>query len=206
MKYVLGTAAVAAAMALTAPAYATTIPAGTVSVVALHVPSVDLSTSPASYTAAGWTWQVAGTGGFGDVANFLGQMNGTVSFSKTVGVTVAQTLTDFFVFNDGHGGTYNFSADSVQTLSYLVKPGKSVIALSFLGTTLDGNLGYDPTATELLGDACRALGILAEIDPAAVVTSGAVPRLIELMMQAKDNSLLLQILRKQKEQNITLRW
>jgi len=149
MKYVLGTAAVAAAMALTAPAYATTIPAGTVSVVALHVPSVDLSTSPASYTAAGWTWQVAGTGGFGDVANFLGQMNGTVSFSKTVGVTVAQTLTDFFVFNDGHGGTYNFSADSVQTLSYLVKPGKSVIALSFLGTTLDGNLGYDPTATEL---------------------------------------------------------
>jgi C-terminal processing protease CtpA/Prc len=31
-------------------------------------------------------------------------------------------------------------------------------------------------------------------------------QLIRLMMKAEDNSLILQILRKQKEQNLTLRW
>jgi hypothetical protein len=148
MKYVLGTAAVAAAMALSAPAYATLIPTGTVGVAVNSVPTVHLDTSPATFTATnGETKETFGTGAFADVANKYGWLNGTVQFSKTVGATLAESIADFFVFDDGHGGTYNFSVTSVNTLSYSVTPSQTALALVLLGTTVNTNLGYDPTAT-----------------------------------------------------------
>jgi hypothetical protein len=148
MKFVLGTAAVAAAMALTAPAYAALIPTGTVSVAVNSIPAVHLNTSPATFGATNsLTYQTAGTDGFADVAGHNGWLNGTVNFSTTVGATLAQSLADFFVFEDGHGGTYNFSVTSVNTLSYSVTPSQTALALVLLGTTVNTNLGYDPTAT-----------------------------------------------------------
>jgi len=148
MKYVLGTAAVAAAMALSAPAYATLIPTGTVSVAVNSVPTVHLNTTPATFKVTnGATKENLGTGAFADVTGLDGSLNGTVQFSKTVGTTLVESLADFFVFDDGHGGTYNFSVTSVNTLSYSKTAGQTALALVLLGTTVNTNLGYDPTAT-----------------------------------------------------------
>jgi hypothetical protein len=133
------------------PAFATAIPDGTVTVAALYSPTVNLTAAPATYTATlGNTFEVIGSGGFSDVTGLFGKMNGTLSFASTVGQTLAQSLTNFFVFNDGAGGTYNFSVDSVQTKTYSVTPGvSSSFSLYLLGTTLDSFQGLAATPTSL---------------------------------------------------------
>lgn len=136
---------------IAAPAMAADVADGTVSVAALYNPVVDLVSAPSTYTATmGTTFQVSGQGGFTGVSGLLGQMNGTLSFSSTIGTTLAQSLANFFVFNDGVGGTYNFSVDSVRTQSFNHTPGvSSNVALYLLGTTTDVFQGLSPTLTSL---------------------------------------------------------
>ena len=69
---------------VSAPALATDIPDGTVTVAALYVPTVNLASSPATYKATlGNTFEVVGDGGFADVTGLFGQMNGTLSFTAS---------------------------------------------------------------------------------------------------------------------------
>jgi hypothetical protein len=148
-RFVAGSLLAAAALA-TAPAQATDIPNGTVSLVGTYSPVVDLVANPHTYTATnGGTFELTGTGGFADVAHLLGTMDGVITFSSVQGATIAQSLADFFVFDDGHGGTFDFSLDSVRTLSYEVNGNSKAIGLYLLGSTVDSALGYDATPTSL---------------------------------------------------------
>jgi hypothetical protein len=132
-------------------AYAAPIETGTVTVADLYVPTVDLTSSPATYTAIfGTTFQVLGTGAFSSVTGTTGYQNGTLQFSSAVGTTINQTVADFFVFSDGMGGTYNFTPTSVTTRTYNVTPGvTSSISLFLLGNTLNSARGFDATPTSL---------------------------------------------------------
>jgi len=68
----------------------------------------------------------------------------------------------------------------------------------------DGIVVVNVAMPSIAADAgLRSGDVITRVEKQLVQNPG---ELIELMMQAKDNSLLLQILRKQKEQNITLRW
>ena len=132
------------------PTYAATIPAGNVSSVNTFNPTVTIGT-PSTYSAmSGGTFQISAVGGFAGAAGKLGTMNGTITFSNTVGVTTAETANNFFVFDDGAGGTFNFSLTSVQTTAFSSTPGVSTsFGLYLLGTTTDANKGYTATATSL---------------------------------------------------------
>ncbi len=147
-KFLIG--AVALSFATVAGAV-TPIGNGTVSVAALYNPTINTTTAPATFTATmGNTFEVSGTGSFTKVTGLTGTMDGTLSFSSAVGTTINQSLSNFFVFSDGSGGTYNFSPTSVLTRSYAVTPGvTSSISLYVLGTTLDSKLALDPTPTSL---------------------------------------------------------
>ena len=140
-----------AALLASAPLMAAPIANGTVSVANNFVPTVDLSSNPNTYSASfGGTFNTSATGGFASANGLTGRDNGTLQFSSTVGTVIAQTVTDFFVFADGSGGTYNFSVASVQTDNYNVTPGiTSSVALYLLGTTLNTNLGNEATPTSL---------------------------------------------------------
>jgi len=141
----------AAAVFATAPAMATEIPDGTVSIVGLFNPAVNLTPNPKTFTATfGNTFQISGDGGFAGATGGLGSLNGVLNFSGTEGATINQTIANFFTFADGTGHNFQFSLDSVQTISYANDPGVSTsISLYLLGTTVDTFLGYAPTATSL---------------------------------------------------------
>ena len=134
------------------PAWATPIPDGNVSSVDTFNPTVNLASDPSTYSAmGGGTFQVSASGGFAGAAGGTGTLNGTLTFADTAGVTVAETTSNFFVFGDGQGGTYNFSVASVLTRAFADNPGTTASGtLYVLGTTVDLSLGYDtPTATSL---------------------------------------------------------
>jgi len=141
----------AAAVFATAPAQATVIPNGTVSVVGLFNPAVNLGALPNTFTAtAGTTFQISGTGGFASVSGGLGSMNGVLNFSNVIGTTLNQSVVNFFTFADNLGGNFQFSANSVKTVSYSNTPGvSSSFSLYLLGDTIDTFLGYTPTPTSL---------------------------------------------------------
>ena len=124
---------------------------GTVSIAALYNPTVNTTTSPNTYTATmGNSFLVSGTGGFAGVSGLTGTMNGTLMFSSTIGATITQNVTDFFVFKDGMNGTYNFSPTSVLTRTYANTPGvTSSFSLYILGNTIDAMRGLGPTPTSL---------------------------------------------------------
>lgn len=142
-------AAVAAAVfTVSAPAFAAEIPDGTVAISALGSPTLD-ATGTVSYSNVA-TFQFSGTGGFFTANSLFGALNGTLSFSTAVGGVVANSISDFFVFNDGLGGTFNFSLASVQTMSYSVTPGVSEsVGLYLLGSTVDATVPYDATLTSI---------------------------------------------------------
>jgi hypothetical protein len=124
----------------------------------------------------GDTFEVVGTGGFADVTGLTGKMNGTLSFYSTVGDTFDQSLANFFVFNDGHGGTYNFSVTSVLTKTFSANPGVSnSFSLYLLGNTVDTLLGYESTPTSLTlsfnntGSSAYAASATLAIPPAGAV-------------------------------------
>jgi len=150
-RFVAGGLLAAAALA-TAPAQATQIPDGTASIVGTFSPTVNLASNPNTFTAAlGGTFQITGDGGFTGVGGGLGTLDGLISFSNVVNTTLSQSLANFFSFDDGFGGQYQFSVSSVKTLSYAVGSTSSVIGLYLLGDTLDANPThlFDPTPTSL---------------------------------------------------------
>jgi hypothetical protein len=142
---------IAATVFACAPAQAANVIGdGTVSIVGLYTPAVDLGASPNTFTAInGPTFEIVGTGSFSAVSGLFGTMNGVVDFSNVVGTTLATSLPDFFSFNDGVGGSYKFSVDSVTTIAYTLSPDSKAISLYLLGSTLDTFLGFDPTPTSL---------------------------------------------------------
>lgn len=143
--------AMIAAATATTPAMAAQIGNGTVTIANLYTPTVNLASSPATYTATfGNTFEVLGTGAFAGSTGLTGVQNGTLSFSSTVGTTINQTASNFFMFADGMGGNYSFTPTSVTTRTYNVTPSvTSSISLFLLGTTLDVARGFDPTPTSL---------------------------------------------------------
>ena len=143
--------ALAGVAVVSAPAQAQQIGDGTVTIANLYVPTVDLTSSPATYTAtSGTTFQVLGTGAFDSVTGLTGVMDGTLLFSSTVGATIDQTVTDFFRFADGEGGFFSFTPTSVTTRTFNVTPGvTSSISLFLLGDTINTVRNFDPTPTSL---------------------------------------------------------
>jgi len=141
----------AAAVFATAPAQATQIPNGTVSIVGLFNPAVNLGTTPNTFTAvSGTTFEISGTGGFAGATGGLGALNGVLGFSNVAGTTLSETLANFFTFNDGTFHNFQFSVSSVKTLTYSNIPGvSSSSSLYLLGSTLDTFLGYASTPTSL---------------------------------------------------------
>jgi hypothetical protein len=133
------------------PAAAGQIADGTVSISNMFAPVVDLIVSPATYSVTvGTTFEVNATGGFLGAQGHLGTFSGTFNFSSIVGTILVQSVMDLFVFDDGAGGTFNFSLGSVLTQSYSDTPGISTaISLYTLGTTVDSHLGLDATPTSL---------------------------------------------------------
>lgn len=149
-RFVAGSFAAAAVFA-TAPAQATEIPDGTVSIVGLFNPTVNLGTNPNTFTAtSGTTFEVSGTGGFLGATGGLGSLNGVLNFSSVAGTTLNQSIANFFTFADGTGHNFQFSLDSVKTVTWANTPGvSSSFSLYLLGNTVDTFLGYTPTATSL---------------------------------------------------------
>ena len=147
----VGVGALIAAATVSAPASAVPIANGTISIADLYVPAVNLSSNPATFTAAfGNTFEVLGTGAFTGVTGMTGVENGTLLFSSTVGATISQTVNNFFQFADGMGGNFSFTPTSVTTRTFAVNPGvTSSISLFLLGNTSDATAGFDPTPTSL---------------------------------------------------------
>jgi len=145
----LAAGVVALAAVASAPAQATTIPDGTAGVLIVPVPTVDLAAAPKTFSVSGMTFQNFGTDGFASVAGGIGFMNGVVSFSGTVGTTIAQNLSNFLTFADGVSGNYEFSVSSVKTLAYASDQSATGVTLYLLGSTLDSALGLDATPTSL---------------------------------------------------------
>jgi len=180
MSRIVAGGLVAAAVFATAPAMATEIPDGTVSIVGLFNPTVNLGSTPNTFTATtGTTFEISGTGGFAGVSGLLGTMNGTLDFSSVLNGTIDQSIANFFTFNDGTGHSFQFSVDSVKTTAYSNTPGvSSSFTLYLLGDTVDTFLGYGATPTSLTlsfnstgGSAYSAAATLA-VPPAPI---GSVP-------------------------------
>ncbi len=136
------------AVSVSASAYANSIPAGTVSSVGTFNPTVTVNTNPSTYSAiSGGTFEISGTGGFATAAPGSGTLNGTLTFSNTVGTLTSENLNNFFMFSDNAGGNYDFSVSSVMTKAFVDNPGVTTsVTLYLLGTTTDPFLGYN-TAT-----------------------------------------------------------
>ncbi|WP_375428908.1 PEPxxWA-CTERM sorting domain-containing protein [uncultured Sphingomonas sp.] len=143
--------AFAGAAMLSTPAAAQQIGNGTVTVAQLYAPSVNITTSPATYTATmGQTFEVLGTGAFTSATGLTGIQNGTINFSTTVGTTINQTVSNFFSFNDGAGGLFNFTPLSATTRTFNDTPGVSTsISLLLLGNTVNSVRNFTPTPTSL---------------------------------------------------------
>ncbi|HMI20551.1 MAG TPA: PEPxxWA-CTERM sorting domain-containing protein [Sphingomonas sp.] len=142
---------IAAAGLACAPAQATEIPDGTVSIVGLFNPTINLGANPNTFTAtAGTTFEITGTGGFLGATGGLGSLNGILNFSTHEGTTIDQTIANFFTFADGTGHNFQFSVDSVKTVDWSNTPGiSSSFSLYLLGDTIDSFLGYSATQTSL---------------------------------------------------------
>lgn len=140
----------AAVLTVASPALAVQVPAGKAGLVTLFSPTVVTSTSPATASFFGPTFEIFGTDGFSAIGGTFGSLSGTLSFSSVVGTTLSQSVSNFFTFDDAFGGSYSFSVSSVLTQSYAISPGVSQsFSLYLLGTTADANLGYAPTPTSL---------------------------------------------------------
>ena len=138
----------AAAVFATAPAQATQIPDGNVSVSVLFNPAVNFTSN--TFTAAsGLTFEISGTGGFAGATAGFGALNGVLDFSNVVGGTINQSIANFFTFADGTGHTFNFSVDSVKTVTYAKSGSDASASLYLLGETVDTFLGYSATKTSL---------------------------------------------------------
>ncbi len=156
---------VAAAISVAAPAFAAQIPDGTISFSGVRSPAVNFNVDPATVAFTGATLQISGTGGFGslfanvdpdDPSTFVyGKINGTLSYSHTVGDIINESIANFFSFADSTGvatNRYVFDLASVKTVQFpdpTVNGGSNSFTVYLLGTMADTALGYTATDTSL---------------------------------------------------------
>lgn len=178
---ILTAGALAGAALLSTPATAQRIGDGNLTVANVYIPTVNLATSPSTYTATfGNTVQVLGTGSFSAATGGTGTQNGTLLFSNVVGTTINQQVTNFFTFQDGLGGFFNFTPTSVTTRTFNVTPGvSSSVSLFLLGDTVNTVRTFTPTPTSLTlsfnntGGSAFSSSATLSIPPADMM--GAVP-------------------------------
>ena len=178
MSRIVAGGLVAAAVFATAPAMATEIPDGTVSIVGLFNPTVNLTAHPNTFTATtGTTFEISGTGGFAGVSSLLGSMNGTLNFTSSLTAVTPDPIANFFTFHDISGDVFQFSVDTVQTTAWSNNPGvSSSFTLYLLGSTVDSLSHFTATPTSLTlsfnstgGSAYAASATLA-VPPAPIGT------------------------------------
>lgn len=153
MRHILPAIAAAAIFAATPATAATTIASGTVSSALMFTPVITLGeTSTFSSLTTGTTFQITSTGGFAAAAMNYGWLKGTINFSRTIGASIDQTLTDLFIFTDGieSRNTFNFSAYSAETTAFSNIPGISTSgSLVLHGFTRNAALDLADTASTL---------------------------------------------------------
>lgn len=132
-------------------AHAVPIADGTVSTSFLFNPTLDLTSNAATYTVAnGSTYEISASGGFASAARNTGKVNGAVTFSETPGATLADVLSNLYVFSDGQGGSFNFSVASVVTRSFIDNPGITTSgSIYLLGSATDAYLNFEETPASL---------------------------------------------------------
>lgn len=159
-----------------APAGAATITDGTVSSAFLFTPVIALNDAEPSFSVSnGSTFQVVSTGALSAAAGLTGTINGSIRFSRTVGTAIDQTLTNLFVFGDGKGGRFDFSAFRAVTTAFAHRSGVSTSgSLVLYGFTSNPLRALDATASTLT-ITFNATGDSAFSSSATLATSLAEP-------------------------------
>jgi hypothetical protein len=181
---------------------------GTVSSVATFNPTIDLSTTPSTYSATnGGTLQISGTGGFSGISSTAGFLNGVLSFSTTVGDVITQAVPNFFVFNDAQGGTYNYSVSSVRTNAFVSLPGARSGTLFTLGDLINSSLGLNtPTPASLsiqfnsTGPSAFSSALTLSVPPAGMT---AVPEPASWAMMISGFGLIGYTMRRRSKTTVT---
>jgi hypothetical protein len=184
---------------------------GTVSAVATFNPTVRLSSPTSTYTARnGGTFEISGTGGFAGVAAKTGLLNGALTFSNTIGDVITQAVPNFFVFSDGKGGKYNYSVSSVQTNSFVNKPGvASSGTLLTLGSIFNMSLNLTATPASLsiqfnrTGASAFSSALTLSVPP---VGGSAVPETATWAMMISGFGLIGGAMRRQNKIKTTVRF
>jgi hypothetical protein len=184
---------------------------GTVSAVATFNPTVSLSSPTSTYSATnGSTFQISGTEGFSAVGGTSGRLNGTLTFSNTIGDVITQAVSNFFVFSDATGGTYNYSVTSVQTNAFVNQPGVASSGTLFtLGNIFNANLGLLSTPASLsiqynrTGASAFSSALTLSVPP---VGGSAVPETATWAMMISGFGLIGGAMRRQRKVKTTVRF
>jgi hypothetical protein len=142
----LGLSAALATAALWGISSAEAAPFGpaTASLGSFDVPTVTASTITLN---GGPDALLSGTGSLSGTP-YNGSGSGTITYSQTVGTTIAQVVDGLFSFSDRSGGQYVFDLASAQTTAYVNNPGvQTEIGVYLLGSMGDTNLGLTGTPT-----------------------------------------------------------
>jgi len=178
MRHILPAFAAAAIFAAAPATAATPITTGTVSSALLFSPTVTLgNTSTFGASANGQSFQITATGGFAGAQMQPGWLKGVIAFSRTVGTSIDQTLTDLFVFADAveSRNTFNFSAYRVRTTAFSDIPGVSTAgSLVLSGFTRNVGRQLADTASELT-ISFNSTGGSSYSSSASLATVSAVP-------------------------------
>lgn len=178
MRHILPAFAAAAIFAAAPATAATPITTGTVSSALLFSPTVTLGdTSTFGASANGQSLQITATGGFAGAQMQPGWLKGVIAFSRTVGTSIDQTLTDLFVFADAveSRNTFNFSAYRVRTTAFSDIPGVSTAgSLVLSGFTRNVGRHLADTASELT-ISFNSTGGSSYSSSASLATVSAVP-------------------------------
>ena len=146
-------AATALTVGLTAasPANAAVFGPASAAISYLFSPIVGLSSPNSTITLNGAVSVFSPTGSLSGTTSGSGTSAGTLTFSDTVGVTIAQSLSNFLSLNDTNSGAFVFNVQSVDTTAYSVTSNSSSFGLYVLGTMGDTNSldSYTSTPTSL---------------------------------------------------------
>ena len=146
-------AATALTVGLTAasPANAAVFGPASAAIAYASSPTVVLGSPNSTITFNGSATDFSQTGSLAGTTTGVGNSAGTLTFSDTVGVTIAQSLSNFLALNDNNGGTFQFDVQSVDTTAYSVTSNSSSFGLYVLGTMGDTNSldSYTSTPTSL---------------------------------------------------------
>jgi PEP-CTERM motif-containing protein len=118
-----------------------------------HKPTVTTGASPTiTWSDAPLDWTAANGQLTGFSSTISGDINGTVSFSASVGTTDTYSLSDLLTFVVD-GQTVNFDASSVKTIAYSYNPSTTgSVSLYLLGTVGGGSLSPSSASLTLTAD------------------------------------------------------